>query len=55
MVKIRLKYEKHQINIHMSKLLNGRIQIILVGGTKYDDEIIEIAVTMKSILSFRKL
>jgi hypothetical protein len=51
MEKIRSKYENHQIIIHMSKLLNGRNQIVLVGGTKYEDEINEIAITMKSILS----
>lgn len=51
MTKIRSTYENHQFFIHMSKLLNGRIQIVLVGGTTYEDEINEIAKTMKSILS----
>lgn len=53
--KIILKNAQHELYFHMSKLLNGKIQIVLVAGTKYDDEINEIAKTMRSTLSSCKL
>lgn len=48
--KMKSTYEKYQLFVHTSKLLNGKVQVVLASGTKYVDEINEIAKVIHSIL-----
>ena len=48
--KIKSTFEKHQLSYYTSKLLNGKVQVVLASGTKYVDEINEIAKTIHSLL-----
>ncbi|XP_022181081.1 protein amnionless [Myzus persicae] len=51
MAKIKPTLEKHQLSYYMSKLLNGKLQIVMASSTKYVDEINEIAKTIHSMLT----
>lgn len=55
MDKIKSTYEKYEIYIHASKLLNGKVQIVLTTGATYVDEINDIAGNIHSILTSCKL
>uniref|UniRef100_A0A2S2P173 Uncharacterized protein n=1 Tax=Schizaphis graminum TaxID=13262 RepID=A0A2S2P173_SCHGA len=48
--KLNSTFEKYQLSYYMSKLLNGKIQVVLASSTKYVDEINEIANTIHSLL-----
>ncbi|XP_026813735.1 protein amnionless [Rhopalosiphum maidis] len=49
--KLNSTFEEHQLSYYMSKLLNGKIQVVLASNTKYVDEINEIANTIHSLLT----
>jgi len=50
MPKLKPTFEKHQLSYYMSKLLNGKVQVVMASNTKYVDEINEIAKTVHSLL-----
>ncbi|KAE9544834.1 hypothetical protein AGLY_000376 [Aphis glycines] len=50
-VKLNSTFEKYQLSYYMSKLLNGKIQVVLASDAKYVDEISEIANTIHSLLN----
>lgn len=50
MAKLKPTFEKHQLSYYMSKLLNGKVQVVMASSTKYVDEINEIAKTIHSLL-----
>lgn len=54
-VKLNSTFEKHQLSYYMSKLLNGKIQVVLASDAKYVDEISDIANTIHSLLNSCKL
>lgn len=49
--KMKPTFEKHRLSYYISKLLNGKVQIVMASGTKYVDEINEIAKTIHSLLT----
>lgn len=51
MTKMKSTYDKYQLFVHTSKLLNGKVQVVLASGIVYTDEINEIAKTIHSILT----
>jgi len=53
--KIKSSFNENQFFIHTSKLRNGMIHVVLASGTKYVDEINEIAKTIHSTLTSCKL
>jgi len=53
--KLNSTFEEYQLSYYMSKLLNGKIQVVLASSTKYVDEINEIANTIHSLLTSCKL
>ncbi|CAI6366549.1 unnamed protein product [Macrosiphum euphorbiae] len=50
MPKLKPTFEKHQLSYYISKLLNGKVQVVMASSTKYVDEINEIAKTIHSLL-----
>lgn len=53
-VSIKSIYDKNQLFTHTSKLSSGVIQIVLVSGTEYDDDIDKIAQALHGLLIERK-
>lgn len=53
--KINSMFDKYKLSHYMGKLYNGNVQVVLMSGTSYVDEINEIAKTVHSLLATCKL